>query len=117
MNAQPLGHRPQRCSVPGSSAESSRRSAGWAQGQTLRFQRPQLESGAKPGCAGLLLSSRRGLAVPGGARGSVRLRRKGCVHADLSQVSAGGDGRERSFQDPSCQESSQNLPCFSLSMW
>ena len=42
----------------------------------------------------------------------------GCVcMRTCQQVSAGMDGQERSFQDPSCQVSSQNLPCFSLSMW
>lgn len=33
------------------------------------------------------------------------------------QASAGMGGQERSVQDPSCQASFQNLPCFSLSMW
>lgn len=39
-----------------------------------------------------------------------------CMRTCL-QVSAGVGGQEQSFQDLSCQASSQNLPCFSLSMW
>lgn len=76
-----------------------------------------------------LLAKARGAWLPGAGVGGWSLQQAGVGEASVGgvdgcvcmrtclQVSAGVGGQEQSFQDLSCRASSQNLPCFSLSMW